>query len=152
MANRYKVTPTQAGRDALGALTRKGKPSAAKFVHARALLLCDAGGQGQPWKVADVAAALGVTPRTIGHIKRRFVEEGIEAALARKPPRKPREVVFGGGFEARLTKLACSKTPQGRARWTIRLLAEKPVELRIVKSVSTMTVQRALKKTNCALT
>lgn len=152
MANRYKVTLTKAEREELTAMTRKGKSSAGKFIHARALLLCDAGEHGGRWKVADVAAALGVSARTIEHIKQRFVEEGIEAALGRKRTGQPREVVFGGQFEARLTKLACSQAPEGRARWTLRLLAEKLVELKIVESVSTMTVQRALKKTNCALT
>ena len=152
MANRYKVTLTKAEREELTAMTRKGKSNAAKFIHARALLLCDAPGQGVRWKVADVAAALGVSARTIEHIKQRFVEEGMEAALGHKRTGKPREVVFGGRFEARLTKLACSQAPEGRARWTIRLLAEKLVELKIVESVSTMTVQRALKKTNCAPT
>jgi hypothetical protein len=152
MANRYKVTLTQDERDALTALTRKGKSSAAKFIHARALLLCDAGEHGAPWKVADVATALGITSRSIEHLKKRFVEEGIEAALERKSPQQPREVVFDGEFEARLIKLACSEAPQGRARWTVRLLSEKLVELKIVESVSTMTVQRALKKTNCVLT
>jgi hypothetical protein len=152
MANRYKVTLTKAEREGITAMTRKGKTNAAKFIHARALLLCDAGEYGEPWEVTDVADALGVTPRTIEHIKQRFVEEGIEAAVGRKKSSEAREVIFGGEFEARLTKLACSQAPDGRVRWTIRLLAEKLVELKIVESVSTMTVQRALKKTNCALT
>jgi transposase len=151
MANRYKVTLTKTERGQLEAMTRKGKSNAAKFTHARALLLCDADEHGQRWKVADVADALGVSSRTIEHIKQRFVEEGIEAALSRRPSSKPRKVVFGGEFEARLTKLACSQAPEGYARWTIQLLSEKLVELKIVGTVSTMTVQRALKKTNCAL-
>ena len=152
MANRYKITLTRAEREQLTKLTRRGNPTAKKFVHARALLLCDAGEFGEPWKVADVADALGITPRTIEHIKERFVEEGIEAALERKRPKKSRDITFDGAFDARLTKLACSQAPQGRARWTLRLLAEKIVELNIATSVSTMTVQRSLKKTNCALT
>jgi transposase len=152
MANRYKVTLTKAGREELTMLTRKGKSSAAKIIHARALLLCDAGGHGPAWKVADVAESLGVSSRTIEHVKQRFVEEGMEAALQRRPASKPREVVFGGEFEARLTKLACSQAPEGHARWTIQLLSEKLVELKIVETVSTMTVQRALKKTHCVLT
>lgn len=152
MANRYKITLTQAEREELTAMTRHGKSTAKKFVHARALLLCDAGEFGDPWKVADVADALGMTSRTIEHIKQRFVEEGIESALERKRHKTPRDVVFDGVFDARLTKLACSKAPEGRARWTLRLLGEKLVELKIVESVSTMTVQRSLKKTNCALT
>jgi transposase len=151
MANRYKVTLTQAEREQLTALTRRGKPTAAKFIHARALLLCDAGEWGDPWKVADVASALGVTSRTIEHLKQRFVEEGLDAALTRKPSSQPREITFDGEFDARLTALACSQAPSGHQRWTVRLLADKLVELKIVDSVSTMTVQRSLKKTNCAL-
>ena len=152
MANRYKITLTKTEREELGELTRKGKSSASRFVHARALLLCDAGEHGEPWKVADVAEALGVSARTIEHLKQRFVEEGLEAALGRREWSTPRKVRFDGEFEARLTALACSQSPEGSARWTLRLLADRLVELKIVESVSTMTVQRALKKTNFVLT
>lgn len=149
---RYRITLTEEEREALETMTRSGKIPAKKFMHARALLLCDAGEHGDHWKVADVAAALGVTSRTIEHLKQRFVEEGLEAALVRKACPKPREVTFDGAFDARLTALACSEPPEGRKRWTIRLLADKAVELEFADSVSTMTVQRSLKKTNCALT
>jgi transposase len=152
MANRYKVTLTKAEREQLTEQTRSGKSTAVKFVYARALLLCDAGEWGDPWKVADVASALGVTSRTIEHLKERFVEEGLEAALARKAQRTPRECVFDGAFDARLTALACSQAPAGYQRWTVRLLADKLVELKVVESISTMTVHRSLKKTNCVLT
>jgi transposase len=152
MANRYKVTLTKTEREQLTELTRSGKSPAAKFIHARALLLCDAGEFGDAWKVADAAAALGVTSRTVEHLKQRWVEEGLEAALARKPQSKPRAVNFDGEFDARLTALTCSKAPAGRQRWTVRLLAERLVELKIADHVSTMTVQRSLKKTNCSLT
>ena len=152
MANRYKVTLTKEEREQLTEQTRSGKSTAAKFVYARALLLCDAGEFGDPWKVTDVATALGVTSRTVEHLKQRFVEEGLEAALARKKQRKPREVTFDGAFEARLTALACSKAPAGYQRWTVRLLADKLVELEIVESISTMTVHRSLKKMNYSRT
>ena len=152
MAKRYKVTLTNEERTYLGGLTRIGRGPAAVFTHARALLLCDAGEHGDPWKVADVALALGISVRTIEHLKQRFVEQGLEAALARKKPLKVRAVTFGGEFDARLTALACSPAPEGYNRWTVRLLADKLVELKIVDQVSTMTVQRALKKTNCSLT
>ena len=152
MAIRYKVTLTQAEREQLTEQTRSGKSTAAKFIYARALLLCDAGEFGDRWKVADVASALGVTARTVEHLKQRFVEEGLEAALARKAQRKPRESTFDGAFDARLTALACSRAPAGYQRWTVRLLADKLVELKIVDSISVMTVQRSLKKTNCSLT
>ena len=91
MANRDKVTLTRSERDQLTEQTRSGNSTAAKFVHSRALLLCYAGKYGDPWKVADVASASGVTSRTIEHLEQRFVEEGLEAALARKPRRKRRE-------------------------------------------------------------
>ncbi len=152
MAPRYKVTLTAEERSQLEALTRSGNLAASKFVHARALLLCDAGPHGSPWKVAEAAEALGVTTRTIEHLKERFVEEGLEAALARKPAVKPPKLTFDGAFDARLTALACSPAPAGRARWTVRLLAEKVVELKIAPKVSAMSIQRALKKTNLSLT
>ena len=90
MAPRYKVTLTEEERVSLEALTRSGKMAASKFVHARALLLCDAGAQGSAWTVAKVAEALGVTTRTIEHLKARFVEEGIEALpwIANRQPER----------------------------------------------------------------
>jgi hypothetical protein len=154
MAPRYKITLTQDERTMLEAITRSGKTNASKFIHARALVLCDTGpdGSGEAWKISDVAAALGVSSRTIEHVKQRFVEEGLEAALGRKQRSDQRKLTFCGDFEARLTALACSPAPAGRTRWTVRLLAEKVVELQIAPKVSTMTIQRTLKKTNCVLT
>jgi len=153
MKPRYRVTLTEQEREELEALTKTAKTNAKQFLHARALLLCDAGPQGPSWSVADTSEAMGVTPRTIEHLKKRFVEEGLTAALERKQRETPpREVIFDGAFEARLVALACSKTPEGRQRWTVRLLAEKAVELSLAPSVSHMTVQRILKKTNLSLT
>jgi hypothetical protein len=153
MSPRYRVTLTEQERNELETLTRRGKTHARRFIHARALLLCDAGSHGPAWTVADVAEALGVTSRTIEHLKKRFVEDGFEAALKRKPREKPpREVIFDGAFEARLIALACSAAPTGHRRWTVRLLADKAVELNFAPAVSHMTVQRVLKKTNLSLT
>ena len=153
MSTRYRVTLTQEERKELESMTRQGKTHARKFIHARALLLCDAGADGPAWNVSDVATALGVTSRAIEHLKKRFVEDGFEAALERKTREKPpREVTFDGAFEARLIALACADAPPGRRRWTVRLLADKAVELRFAASVSHMTVQRVLKKTNFSLT
>jgi transposase len=152
MSPRYRVTLTREERKDLETMTRRGKTHARIFIHARALLLCDAGADGPAWNVSDVAEALGATSRTIEHLKKRFVEDGLEAALERKPREKPpREVTFDGAFEARLIALACSDTPEGRRRWTVRLLADKAVELRFAESVSHMTVQRVLKKMNLSL-
>jgi hypothetical protein len=153
MAPRYRVTLTEQERKDLEALTRSGKTGAKKFIHARALLLCDAGRDGPAWTVAATAEALGVTPRTIEHLKKRLVEDGLEAALDRKTREKPpRDVIFDGAFEARLIALACSVAPKGYRRWTVRLLADKAVELNFAPSVSHMTVQRVLKKMNLSLT
>ena len=153
MSPRYRVTLTKEERNELEGLTRQGKINAKKFIRARALLLCDAGEHGPSWTVADTATALGVTSRTIEHLKKRFVEEGIEAALEHKPREKPpRAVIFDGAFEARLIALACSEVPDGYQRWTVRLLADKAVELNFAPNVSHMTVQQILKKTNLSLT
>lgn len=153
MKPRYRVTLTEQERQELEALTKTAKTKAKRFLYARSLLLCNTGPQGPAWTVADTAEAMGVTSRTIEHLKKRFVEEGLAAALERKQPEKPpRAVTFDGAFEARLIALACSETPKGRRRWTVRLLAEKAVELKLAQSVSHMTVQRLLKKTNLSLT
>lgn len=153
MAPRYKVVLMESERAELEALVRNGKTGMKKFITARALLLCDAGPCGPAWTVANVAEALGVTSRTIEHIKKRFVGEGLEAALERKKRElPPRAVIFDGEFEARLTALACSEAPEGHARWTVRLLADKAVELKFASSVSHMTAQRILKKANLSLT
>jgi transposase len=153
MKPRYRVTLRSEERVELEVLTRTAKTNAKRFLYARALLLCDAGPQGPAWTVADTAEAMGVTARTIEHLKKRFVEEGLDVALERRKPEKaPRGVTFDGAFEARLITLACSKAPQGRRRWTVRLLAEKAVELSLATNVSHMTVHRILKKTNLSLT
>lgn len=152
MAPRYRVTLLESERTHLESLARNGRTGAKKFINARALLLCDAGVQGPAWTVASVAEALGVTPRTIEHLKKRFVEEGLEVALERKQrDMPPRSIVFDGEFEARLIALACSEAPAGYARWTVRLLADKAVELNFAPSVSHMTVHRILKKANLSL-
>ena len=153
MSPRYRVTLTEQERKELEALTKRGKTHARRFIHARALLLSDAGTDSPSWSVTDTAEALGVSSRTIEHLKKRFVEEGLEAALERKPREKPpREVTFDGAFEARLIAMACTDVPEGHRRWTVRLLADKAVELNFAESVSHMTVQRVLKKTNFSLT
>ena len=113
MKPRYRVTLTPEERKELEALTRTARTDAKRFLYARALLLCDAGSEGPAWAVADTAEAMGVTSRTIEHLKKRFVEEGLDAALERrKPDKPPRAVTFDGAFEARLIALACSSRPR----------------------------------------
>jgi len=152
MAPRYRVTLTEEERKDLETISSKGKRAARTVLYARALLLLDAGEHGPKWVVSKVAEALGVTTRSLEHLKKRFVEEGITAAIERKKRVKPpREIQFGGDFEAKLLALACSPAPEGRKRWTVRLLAEKMVALEIVPSVSPMTVCNTLKKLNLSL-
>ncbi len=153
MAPRYKVTLTEEERKDLVAISTKGKRAARTVLYARALLLLDAGEHGPKWFVIKVAEALGTTTRSLEHLKKQFVEEGLSAAIERKKRMTPpREIQFGGEFEAHLLALACSEAPSGRNRWTVRLLAEKMVELKIVPSVSPMTVCNVLKKMNLSLT
>lgn len=153
MIPRYRVTLTKEERKDLEAISTKGKRAVRTVLYARALLLLDAGEYGPKWVVAQVAEAVGTTPRSLEHIKKRFVEEGISAAIERKQRvTPPREIQFGGEFEAKLLALACSDAPEGRERWTMRLLAEKMVELKIVPSVSPMTICNTLKKMNLSLT
>jgi hypothetical protein len=153
MAPRYRVTLTKEERDDLNVISTKGKRAARTVLYARALLLLDAGEFGPKWTVGKVAEAIGVTARSLEHLKKRFVEEGPQAAIERKRrTTPPREIQFGGEFEAHLLALACSEAPEGRDRWTIRLLAEKMVELKIVSSVSPMTVCNTLKKMSLSLT
>ena len=150
---RYKVTLKLEEREQLEQLTRKGRVAASKLTHARALLLCDqAEHNGEPFMVKDAAKALGVSTRTIEKVKKRFVEEGLESAIERKPSTRKPNIKFDGEFDARIMQLACSECPEGSSRWTLRLLTEKAVELEIVDSVSTMTIQRSLKKIGYVLT
>ena len=154
MAKRYKVTLTREERDELRELSSKGKRAVRTILYARALLLLDQGEHTpNTWTVASVAEALGTTTRSLEKLKKRFVEEGLAEAIERKKREKPpREIKFDGEFEAHLLALACSEPPEGRSRWTIRLLAEKVVELDIAEKVSAMTVCNTLKKMNLSLT
>ena len=146
---KYKVTLTADERHALQALVTKGKAAAKKLMHARILLKADAAAEGPAWTDDQIAEAVAVNRRTIEHVRQRFVEQGLEAALVRKKQDRPsRERKLDGAGEARLITLACSKPPLGRAAWTLRLLADRLVELQIVASISTETVRQVLKKTN----
>jgi hypothetical protein len=150
----YKITLTQDERDELEGITRRGHEAARKVLYARALLLLDEGDYAKErWKVDAVSSAVGMSGRTLEHLKERFVKHGLDAALERRKPCIPsRRLIFDGEFEARLTQLACSEAPDGRSRWTVRLLRDKLVELKIVPTVSAMTVCNTLKKTNLSLT
>jgi transposase len=146
---KYKVTLTTEERNSLQALIGAKKTAAQKALHARILLKADAGPEGPAWTDARIAEALEVDVSTVGRLRQRFVEQGPDAALGRKKQDRPsRPRTLDGKAEARLVALACSQPPAGRARWTLRLLADKLVELEVVETVSTETVRRTLKKTN----
>jgi transposase len=152
MTIRYHVTLTKEERSLLEAYTSKGRVSVSKYKHALALLLCDVS-SGTAKTVSGIASTVGESTRTIERLKKRFVEEGLESALERKVASKPpREIRFDGAFEARLLALACSEAPEGCCRWTVRLLADKAVELNYTDSISKSSVHSVLKKMKFSLT
>lgn len=118
-----------------------------KVTRAKALLKCDQGQSGPAESDRQIAEALDITERSMQTWRKRAVLDGPEAALLRKPRTAPPAPKVDGRVEAHLTKLACSTPPQGRSRWTLRLLADKAVELQLVDSLSYETVRRTLKKT-----
>jgi transposase len=144
---RYVVTLTAAERAELDRLTRSGRRSARTIARARVLLLADQGEHGPGWEDRRVAEAVGCGHRTVERLRERCVMDGLEAALTHKPQARRRQPVLDGKAEARLIALACAAAPDGRKVWTLQLLADRLVELRVVETVSKETVRRALKKT-----
>jgi transposase len=148
MAKKYRVTLTPDERVELGGLINKGKADARKLTHARILLQADEA-DGRPARADGViAAALDVSTRTVERVRQRFVEEGLSAALLPKPTKRVYARVLDGKQEAYLIALACSAPPAGKRRWTLRLLAERVVELGYADAVSYETVRQVLKKTS----
>lgn len=146
---KYRVTLTSEERESLTDLIRAGKASALVQAHARILLKADQAEGGPAWLDERIAEAFDVDVTTVERVRKRFVEQGSEAALRRKPqdrPSRPRKL--DGAAEARLIALACSAPPEGRKSWTMRLLAEKLVELEVVDSIGEETVRSALEKTS----
>ena len=150
---KYLVTLTADEREQLTALIAAGKAAAKKLAHARILLKADQSDGGPAWADEEIAEAVEVSTDTVARVRQRFVESGLEAALVRKKQGKPsRERVLDGVAEARFLAVACSDPPDGRKAWTLRMLADKLVELEVVESVSTETVRRAMKKTSLSRT
>jgi transposase len=146
---KYIVTLTADERLALSDLIAAGKAAAQELAHARILLKADIGDGGPAWSDGRIAEALEVSVATVERVRQRFVEQGLEAALVRKKQARPgRERALDGRAEARLIARACSAPPDGRKAWTMRLLADKLVELEVVPSISDETVRRCLKKAN----
>jgi len=152
MATKYSIMLCADERAWLEDITRKGKNNATTILKARALLLCDSGEYGPKWTVQSISEALGLSAGTINNLKKSVVLNGIEDTLERKQRETPpREIQYDGAFEAHVIALACSDPPEGFQRWTVRLLAEKLVELNVVSAASHMSVHRALKKTQFSL-
>ncbi|MGX2040442.1 IS630 family transposase [Methylocaldum sp. MU1018] len=146
MAKKYRVTLTDEERGELEGLIGKGKADARKLAHARVLLQVDESAGGPGRIDTDVASALNLSLRTIERVRQRFVEEGLAAALLPRPSPRVYPRALDGAQEAHLIALACSAPPEGKPRWTLRLLAERMVELDYVDAVSYETVRRVLKK------
>jgi len=145
---KYIVTLSDQEREQLTALIQSGKHPAQKLLKARILLKADVSEGGEGWSDTQIAAAMETSVDTVARTRQRLVEEGLQAALIRKhSPNSARRRIFDGAAEARLIALACSKPPAGRARWTLQLLEEAVVELKIVERTSDNTIGRNAKKT-----
>jgi transposase len=129
-----------------------GTESARKLIHARILLKADQSEEGPAWVDERIAEAVEVSQPTVSRVRKQYVVEGLDAALNRRPPRREYRRKLDGEQEAHLIAIACSSPPEGQARWTLHLLADRLVELEVVDSVSYQTVRRTLKKTNSSLT
>lgn len=146
MKKRYVVTLTDEERRALRALVSSGKGAARKLTHARILLKADAGPGGPVWTDAAISEGVDVGTATVERVRKRFVEEGLEAALVPAKSNRVYKRKLDGDGEAHLMALACSESPEGRNRWTLELLADRMVALGEVDSLSYQTVRRVLKK------
>jgi transposase len=145
---RYVVRLSADEREQLEALIRKGKSPAQRLLKARILLKADVWEAGEGWSDSRIIKALDTSVSMVYRVRKQLVEEGFEAVLSRKQRATPAVArIFDGEKEAKLIALACSKPPKGRARWTLRLLERKVVELGIVDRASDSTIGRALKKT-----
>ena len=151
MVKKYRVHLEEREQEELKALVRKGRAAAYKQTHARILLLTDENQAEGPMKDQEVARSLGVGISTVERVRRRCGDEGVEAALGRKEQVRRRQKRLDGSGEAHLVALACSEPPEGRASWTLKLLADSLVEREIVESISAETVRNTLKKTDSSL-
>lgn len=149
---KYKVTLTKEERESLMANTRQGKQTAKKVIHSLILLNVDQGPYNENRQTNEqICNVLKTGMRTIDRVKQRFVLEGLDAALGVAPTSRVYEKKVDGETEARLVSIACSEPPQGFCRWSLRLLADRMVELNYVDEISHETVRKVLKKTNLSL-
>ena len=147
MHKAYVVRLTDDERHRLERVVTAGQAAARTLTHTHILLKADAGAAGPGWRDAQITEAFGVSASTVVRVRRRYATQGLEAALHRQRPRRVYRRRLDGEQEAHLVALACSAPPTGRKRWTLRLLAQRAVELELVGEVSYETVRRVMKKT-----
>jgi len=150
-AKKYKVTLTTEEREELNTLVSKGKGNVRRIRRAQILLLADENQADGGWKDATIAKALNAHSRTVERTREKCVMEGLEAALNHTRPSKRRPKILDGAAEARLAQIACSEAPAGHDRWTLQMLTDELVELKIVETVSRETVRTTLKKMKSSL-
>lgn len=148
MEKKYIVRLTEDERLHLENLIHTGKVAASKRLHAQILLKADVGDLGDKWQDKQISEAFGITIRTVERIRERLVKEGLESALNRATSARVRERKIDGENEAHLVALMCRDAPDGRSRWTLRLLGQSMVELGYVENISHETIRQALKKMN----
>ncbi len=145
---RYIIKLTKPEVEELQAIINKGSHRSQTFRTAYILLNCDEGEYSEKVTNEQISKVLKVSMRTIDRVKKKFIEEGLEAALERRPTTRKYDVKVDGDVEAKLVTLCCSEPPVGYAKWSLRLLADKMVELEYVDSISYVTVGNVLKKMN----
>ena len=149
---KFKVTLDREERDSLVAITQKGNHQSRKVLNALILLNCDRGKFQDRWmKNEDVAAVLKISMRKIDRVKKRFVEESLDVALNGRKGQRVYQKKADGDFEAHLVALSCGQPPEGFSQWSLRLLADRVVELNYIDNISYETVRRVLKKRNQTL-
>jgi hypothetical protein len=148
MNKKYRVELTAEQRSALEGLIRSGNAPARTQTHARILLKADCGENGPAWTDQAIGVACEVSRPTVERVRRAFVTKGLEVALQRKRPNRPSRRKLDGVQEAHLIAITCSSPPEGQERWTLALLADKLVELKVVDKIARETVRTTLKKTN----
>ena len=148
----YRIKLASDERNALEEIRDRGTQNARKFKRALALLLSDEGPHGPAMKDAEIVTTTGLSSTSLERLRKRCCEVGPLAALESKPREKgPREIKITGEVEAHITRLACSKPPEGRARWTLSLIAEKLIEIEVIDEISRTSVATVLKKANLNL-
>jgi transposase len=148
---RYTIKLTKEEVEELYSIINKGSHSSQTFRTAYILLNCDEGEYAEKITNEQISKVLKVGMRTIDRVKKKFIEEGFEGVLVRRPTSRVYETKSDGDVEAKLVALCCSEPPKGFAKWSLRLLADKMVELEYVESISHVTVRSVLKKTNLNL-